>query len=441
VRADASNVDEYIVSLIKSSDVVVSLLPATMHDKIAAVSIDAGVPLVTGSYISPAMEKLRDAAEAKSALVVNELGLDPGIDIMTSAKMLRQIRKEGGIVQKYVSLCGALPQPENSDGPMGYKFSWSPRAVLTAATRPSRFRAQGKWLSVPGTDLYHLAQPLSGFTGLDLHWVPNGDSEKYAKSYELTNADTVIRGTLRYSSFASIINAFECLGMLNDTNSIEELSLDSKKFIAWPDLIKRNLLGEPAGGEIVNLLASALTKRISERRASAHSTEAFAALRSFSMSRSPQPAFATSIADEVSVIIYNFERLGLLDKTNIAPKCKNGLAVDTLCEALLSRMSYRSHEKDYVVMIHHITALFPEIKKIRTYRATLSIRGIDLNHSATARTVGIPVGATAQLILEGGLAGKKGLVIPSDPDIYEPILKILESKGIKMIEEMTETDA
>jgi alpha-aminoadipic semialdehyde synthase len=440
VRADASNVDEYIVSLIKASDVVVSLLPATFHDRIAKVSIEAGVPLVTGSYISPAMEMLREKALAKPALVVNEMGLDPGIDIMTSAKLLTQIRKEGGIVQKYVSLCGALPQPENSDGPMGYKFSWSPRAVLTAATRPTRFLAQGKWFSVPGADLYHLAQPLSGFSGLDLHWVPNGDSEKYAKSYDLGGSDTVIRGTLRYSTFAPVVVAFECLGMLNDSVAIDELTLSSKKFISWPDLIKQ-LLGVAHTGEVVNSLAASLTKRIAERRAAVHSSEAFAALKSFSVSRSPQASSSTTITDEVSMIIYNFERLGLLDQTNIAPKTKSGFCVDTLCESLLSRMSYRSHEKDYVLMIHHITAFFPETRKTRTYRATLSIRGSDLNNSATALTVGLPVGATAQLILDGGLTGKKGLVIPTDPDIYEPVLKILDSIGIKMIEEVTESTA
>ena len=439
VRADASNVDEYIVSLVKASDVVVSLLPASMHDSIAKVSIEHKVPLVTASYISPAMENLRDHAAQRGALVVNEMGLDPGIDIMTSAKIISQIRKEGGIVQKYVSLCGALPQPENSDGPMGYKFSWSPRAVLTAATRPTRFLAQGKWHSVPGSSLYHLVQPLSGFSGLDLHWVPNGDSEKYAKCYGLTSPDveTVIRGTLRYSSFAPVVVAFECLGLLNDSVPIEELTLASKKFLSWPDLLKR-LLGT-SDGEIVNALATTLTKRLSEKRDTVYSSEAFSALRSFSLSRSPQASAQSTITDEVSTIIYNFERLGLLEKASIAPKSQRGLAVDTLCETLLNRMTYRSHEKDYVLMIHHITAFFPDLKKTRTYKATLSIRGIDLNNSATALTVGLPVGATAQLILDGGLAGTSGLVIPTDPAIYEPVLKILDGMGIKMIEEVSES--
>lgn len=439
VVANAANVDAYVSSLIKASDVVVSMLPAHMHAKIAECAIANSVPVVTASYISPAMEALRPAAEASNTVVVNEMGLDPGIDIMTSAKLLKKIRQEGGIVTKYISLCGALPQPENSDGPMGYKFSWSPRGVLTAATRPARFFAGKQWHEIPGDLLYHFVQPLPGFKGLDLKWVPNGDSERYIKSYSLDNSevDTVIRGTLRYEAFAPVVCALRPLGLLDSTTPIEELTLASKNFISWPNLLKK-CMGSPKESPLINDLASFLTQRISQDRRRAHESETWKALSKVVMSSDVSSAVPMALDHEVTLIIANLGRLGLLNDAHVVPKTAEGLAVDSLCATLLPQMSYRSHERDFIMMIHRINAFFPKTGERKSYKATLSLRGTDLVNTATAITVGVPVGATAQLVLNGGLRGKRGLVIPTDEAVYNPILAELERQGIHMHEEVRE---
>lgn len=438
IKADASNIDSYISSLIKSSDVVVSMLPAHMHPKIAECAVDNQVSLVTASYVSPAMEALRPRVEAAGTIIVNEMGLDPGIDIMTSAKLIRDIRKEGGVITSYISLCGALPQPENSDGPMGYKFSWSPRGVLTAATRPARFFADGVWHEIPGELLYNFIQPLPGFKGLDLNWIPNGDAERYAKCYDLTGSDThtVIRGTLRYNAYAPVICAFKALNLLEAEVAVEEILMTSKKFLTWPNLL-RKCIGSTSE-VLVNDLAAFLTKQISINRKAAQASSAWEALTQVVVSSDVSSAVAMPIDHEVSLILANFGRLGLLDENNIAPKTKSGLPIDTLCATLLSQMGYRSHERDFIMMIHRINAFFPKSGKKKVYKATLSLRGQDLTNTATAVTVGLPVGATAQLILNGGLYGRKGLVIPTDDAIYTPVLAELERQGIRMHEEVRE---
>jgi len=107
--------------------------------------------------------------------------------------------------------------------PMGYKFSWSPRGVLTAVTRPSRFFANKEWHSVDGPSLYRMAQQLRGYKGLDLYWIPNGDSEKYANCFNLISPelDTCVRGTLRYSGFTPVALAFVSLKLLDQVTTIE----------------------------------------------------------------------------------------------------------------------------------------------------------------------------------------------------------------------------
>eukprot|EP00164_Ancoracysta_twista_P018200 GFYU01031370.1.p2 GENE.GFYU01031370.1~~GFYU01031370.1.p2 ORF type:complete len:116 (+),score=35.50 GFYU01031370.1:35-349(+) len=99
-------------------------------------------------------------------------------------------------------------------------------------------------------------------------------------------------------------------------------------------------------------------------------------------------------------------------------------------------MSIRAHERDFNIMTHRVTAHFPSKNKTRVFQSTLTYRGKDNHNTATAVTVGLPVGVTAQLILDGGLSSKRGLIDPTDPDLYRPVLAVMEKEGIKMVEEV-----
>jgi len=86
--------------------------------------------MVTASYCSAEMTKLHDSAVSAGITIVNEVGLDPGIDHLLAMEAFDEIHTNGGKVESFISFCGGLPAPECSDNPLRYKFSWSPRGVL-----------------------------------------------------------------------------------------------------------------------------------------------------------------------------------------------------------------------------------------------------------------------------------------------------------------------
>lgn len=430
-KANLTTMDTYVEKLIKSADCVISLLPAHMHPLIAESTIKHKVPLVTASYVSPGMEALRE--KAKESIVVNEIGLDPGIDIMTSADLLQSIRSQGGVIKRYVSLCGALCQPENSDGVMGYKFSWSPRGVLTAITRPTRFLAGGEWHSVEGKDLYYLMQPLSGYKGMDLNWIPNGNSERYVESYGLKDVEDLVRGTIRYSGYAPVALAYSALGLLNDNQCWDELKTGSNASFTWNDVMRR-LIGDNAT-DLEAAVMKIVCDRVGKQRDEVRAGAAYKALAAIPLARGPLERRPPTFEDEMAEVRFAFDRLGLFSDRQV-PKTNGGFIIDSLCSVLTDKMSIRAHERDFNIMTHRVTAHFPSKNKTRVFQSTLTYRGKDNHNTATAVTVGLPVGVTAQLILDGGLSSKRGLIDPTDPDLYRPVLAVMEKEGIKMVEEV-----
>jgi alpha-aminoadipic semialdehyde synthase len=73
-------------------------------------------------------------------LLLNEIGLDPGIDHCSAISLVNKLHSENKEILSFTSFCGGLPAPDVPFGPLRYKFSWSPRAVLTAALNAARFR-------------------------------------------------------------------------------------------------------------------------------------------------------------------------------------------------------------------------------------------------------------------------------------------------------------
>jgi alpha-aminoadipic semialdehyde synthase len=140
----------------------VSLLPAPLHPAVAELCIEHKKHMVTASYISPAMRSLHSrfdppcplglfwtnalcSAQSAGVLLLNEIGLDPGIDHCSAHSLLSRLRSENKQIVSFVSFCGGLPAPEAAEGvPFGYKFSWSPRGVLRAAGEGAIFRLAGQ---------------------------------------------------------------------------------------------------------------------------------------------------------------------------------------------------------------------------------------------------------------------------------------------------------
>lgn len=153
-------------NVISQSDLVISLLPVPFHPAVAELCIKQQKHLVTASYISPAMKELHERfASSRTAtyqrsqiicralnanvLLLNEIGLDPGVDHCSAISLLQRLRSQNKRIVSFTSFCGGVPAPESAEGiPLGYKFSWSPRGVLSAALHGSRFKLGGRVMTL-----------------------------------------------------------------------------------------------------------------------------------------------------------------------------------------------------------------------------------------------------------------------------------------------------
>ena len=117
---------------IKDADLVISMLPARFHPEIAADCIDLKTNLITPSYISSEMKALSEKALAAGVIIMNEIGVDPGIDHMSALQLIHKIQLAGGEMLSFKSFCGGLIAPESDTNLWHYKFTWSPRNVVLA---------------------------------------------------------------------------------------------------------------------------------------------------------------------------------------------------------------------------------------------------------------------------------------------------------------------
>ncbi|KAF3855286.1 hypothetical protein F7725_023341 [Dissostichus mawsoni] len=196
------------------------------------VMLDAGtkhcirrkVNMVTASYLSPAMKELQSSAEEAGITIVNEMGLDPGIDHMLAMECIDKAKADGCTVESYSSFCGGLPAPECSDNPLRYKFSWSPYGVLLNTISPAIFLQDNQVVEIPaGGSLMESSTSKDFFPGFNLEGFPNRDSTIYAESYGIQSAHTLIRGTLRFKGFTKAMTGFVKLGLINSEPCPKEL--------------------------------------------------------------------------------------------------------------------------------------------------------------------------------------------------------------------------
>ena len=156
---DVEGEQERMKSLIKEADVVLSLLPAGMHARVAKHCVGLGKSMVTSSYVSDEMRALDDIARTKGVTILNEVGLDPGMDHLSAMRIIDSAKKRGGVVTSFSSVCGGLPAPEHANNPFMYKFSWSPRAALSAAQQSATYLRDGTLCKIDGSRLLASAKP------------------------------------------------------------------------------------------------------------------------------------------------------------------------------------------------------------------------------------------------------------------------------------------
>ena len=381
---------DYVENLISESDLTVSLLPYAYHVMVAKFCIKHKKHLVTTSYDSEEMKKLDGLAKEAGIILLNETGLDPGIDHMSAMRIIHDIEKQEGKIISFKSSTGALPSHEANTNPFGYKFSWSPRGVLLASRNPSKWLQDGEIVSYPGEELFenYYIQDVNGIGSFENY--PNRNSVPYKDIYGLKDAQTVYRGTFRMTGWCETMRKIVSLGWLND-QKIEDFSGKT-----YADLT-RYLINVGPNENILDATASHLK------------------------------------LERYSTVIKRLEWLGLFSN-DLLPEDKDN-PLDYLNVLTLRKMSLNDNERDMIVMHHEFIAEFPSSKKY--YTSTLIDYGIPYGDSAVARTVALPAAIAVKLILNGRI-NLKGDHIPVIPELYNPILNELEDINIRFIEKTKE---
>ncbi|TFY82056.1 hypothetical protein EWM64_g1953 [Hericium alpestre] len=399
-----------VARLIQEADVVISLLPAPFHPSVADLCIKHQKHMITASYISDGMKDLHSRAVSADVVLLNEIGLDPGIDHCSAEALLSRLRAENKEIVSFISFCGGLPAPEAAEGiPLGYKFSWSPRGVLRAAENGARFRLTGQDWEIPSSKIlsHHFPDvPVSNI--LKFEGLANRDSMPYVDTYRLSpDLRTMLRGTLRYPGFAALMQSFRTIGLLE---SIEPLApLDH-----WTSLARRTLQRQ-------------IRSPIPSDSASFDS-----ALR-FILPEADIPP----LMDALSWLSLIPPRDGSSQSTmtDLPPLPKEYLAPADLLSLLLARkLHYAPHERDLVHLAHEVVARSsqpgaPE----EVHTSTLTVYG-DAKASAMARTVGLPVALAALRVLDGKVTTRGVCGPTAEEAVWRGVLEGMAERGVNVIE-------
>jgi len=389
IALDVSD-EKLLEKLVSESDLAVSLLPYPFHVTVAKLCIKHKKQMVTTSYVSNEMKALDNDAKNAGILILNECGLDPGIDHMSAMRLIHDVEEKGGKVVSFRSTTGALPSHEANNNPFGYKFSWAPRGVLLASKNPSKWLQDGKVVSYPGEQLFenYSIQDVPGVGSFENY--PNRDSVPYKGIYGLKDAHTVYRGTFRMTGWCETMRKIVALGWLG------EKPLKGFSGKTYGELT-RHLIGASLGEDIVKATAKYLD------------------------------------LETYSTVIKRLGWLGLFSDVALPEDHDNPL--DYLNVLTLSKMLLDDSERDMIVMHHEFVAEYPSKKEYIT--STLVDYGIPDGDSSIARTVALPAAIAVKMILHNEI-NIKGVHIPVIPEIYNPILDELEKMKIKF-EEKSET--
>lgn len=375
---------------IQTSDIVISLLPPELHILAANDCLDAGRHLITASYVSDAIKCLDERAQEQNIVLMNECGLDPGIDHMSAMKLIHQIKQEGGVITSFRSYTGGLIAPESNNNPWGYKFTWNPRNVVLAGREGAVFLENGTEKKLSYYEVFDQAESISIDEYGKFDAYANRNSETYMDPYELHGVKTLLRGTLRNRGFCKAWKVFVKLGLTDDHGIVE-----SNGKLTWSDLINRLVPAEIKG--------DSLRKRVA----------LFCGM------------------DEKDEALDKVQWTGVFDKITLP--FAGATAARNLQQLLEQKWKLENGDKDMIVMHHEIVFKDRNGKTARRV-SSLVVKGEDSSLTAMAKTVGLPLGITTMLILKKQI-NLKGVQIPVMPEVYIPVLSDLENHGIIFREE------
>ncbi len=375
------------VPFIRNAELVISMLPARFHYEIAKDCVAEKKNLITPSYISKEMRGLDIAAKDAEITILNEIGVDPGIDHMSAMKILDEIKDKGGEIHAFKSFCGGLVAPQSDNNPWNYKFTWNPRNVVLAGQgNAACFIQENEYKYIPYNRLFgrldsiHIPK-LGEFEGY-----ANRDSLSYREIYKLRNIPTIYRGTLRKKGFAESWNIFVQLGMTDDSYTMDHIQR----------LTNRSFLNA--------FLPYHKTATVEEK-------------------------FMKYI-DNRQDIYDKFEWLGIFEKEPL--DLVNATPAQLLEKILRDKWMLEPRDKDMLVM-YHLFEYKDSEGNTHQIESFMSNIGEDETYTSMSNTVGLPVAIAAKMLLKNEIT-QKGVILPINKEIYEPILKELAELGIVFVE-------
>jgi saccharopine dehydrogenase-like NADP-dependent oxidoreductase len=380
------NADE-LDNMIAAHDLTVSLLPWVHHVLVARLCIKHRKNMITTSYVKPDMQALHQEAVEAGIIILNELGLDPGIDHMSAMRIIDHVHARGGKIEEFYSICGALPAPEAANNPFRYKFSWSPKGVVMAGNNAGRYLRHGDIIETPTENLFKTPLAVDFPKVGPLHVYPNRDSLPYIELYGIPETATMMRGTFRYPGWCESLDAIKTLKLI---------TTDTYDFT-----------GKTYAEMVAMLIGETYTSRVKEK------TARYLGL------------------DVNSTAIKALEWLGLFEDK--AMNRRQDTPFEITSDLMIEKMKLGCHERDMVVMQHIFCASYPDGKNEVIKSSMLDFGTLQTN-TAVARTVALPAAVAVEMILKGEIT-EKGVFIPVIPGIYNPILDKLEELDIRMVEE------
>ena len=374
---------------IAQADIVISMLPPSLHLQVAKDCLEAGKNLITASYISEEMRKLDAAVQEKGLVFMNEIGLDPGIDHMSAMQVIDRIKASGGRMLLFESFTGGLVAPQSDDNLWNYKFTWNPRNVVIAGQGgAAKFIQEGTYKYIPYHKLFRRTEflEIEGYGAFEAY--ANRDSLSYRKAYGLEDTLTLYRGTMRRIGFSRAWNIFVQLGMTDDSYKIE-----NSKGMSYRDFTNLFLPYSPT--DSVELKLRHYLK-----------------------------------IDQDDNLWGKLMELNIFDagrKINV----NDGSPAQILQEILEHSWTLKPEDRDMIVMYHKFG--YELDGKRFQLDSNMVVLGESVRHTAMAKTVGLPVGIATLLILNGQIT-TPGVQIPIRREVYEPVLKALESYNIRFRE-------
>ena len=374
--------------LIQRADVVISMLPSRMHYLVANDCVDYSTHMVTASYVSDQIRRLDEKARRNGVLLLNELGVDPGIDHMSAMQVIDRIQEEGGTLTGFESSTGGLVAPDSDDNPWGYKFTWNPRNVVMAGQGGARFLDHGWVKYIPYHQLFSRVEPVEIPEVGSFEIYPNRDSLKYMEIYGLNHVQTMFRGTMRRPGYARAWDVFVQLGMTADNHPV--IGADKLTFREFVDAF----LPHENGMRVEDKLCHFLN------------------------------------LEREGDVMNKLNWLGIFNDTPIG--MPNATPAQILQSLIEPRWKMNQQDRDMIVMQH--TFDYEISSQSKRLQSTLVYKGSDPLHTAMSITVGVPVAIATRLLLEDQF-DPTGVQRPLSKQVYEPVMGELADYGIRFREE------